>query len=176
MSHSLGMLWPFTSGAVNSQRRADRRARSAKYLLEPGESSSAWETFPPGSTWTRTVTRTLPWMVPRAFSEASGNTCSRTSPCAGEAAEDFGALADGKVSVRSTAGAGVGAATDEARAGAGELGGDVSTGFLSSLAFSEFGAAGFAGGVSRCTGWPAGFGGEAGCAAAVEAEEEDSGR
>ena|SRR6267378_2708545 len=116
-------------------------------------------------------------MVPRAFSEASGNTCSRTSPCAGEAAEDFGALADGNVSVRSTAGAGAGAAADEVRAGAGELGGDVSAGFFSALAFREFGAAGFAGGgVSRCEGWPAGFAGEAGCAAAVEAEEEDSGR
>ena len=116
-------------------------------------------------------------MVPRAFSEASGNTCSRISPCAEEAAEDFGALADGNVSVRSTAGAGAGAAADEVRAGAGELDGDVSTGFFSALAFREFGAAGFAGGgVSRCEGWPAGFAEEAGCAAAVEAEEEDSGR
>src|SRR6266446_5382887 len=116
-------------------------------------------------------------MVLRAFSEASGKTCSRTSPCAGEAAEDFGALADGNVSVRSTAGAGVGAVAEDARVGAGELGRDVSAGFLSAPAFSEFGAAGFAGGgVSRCAGWPAGFGGEAGCSAAVEADEEDSGR
>src|SRR6266481_7330234 len=113
MSHSLATLWPFTSGAVNSQLRADWRARSAKYLLGPGESSSAWETFPPGSTWTRTVTRTLPRMVLRAFSETSGKTWSRTSPCAGEAAENFGALADGKVSVRSAAGAGAAAAPDE---------------------------------------------------------------
>src|SRR6267143_5709700 len=97
-------------------------------------------------------------MVLRAFSVASGNTCSRTSPCVGEAAEDFGALADGNVSVRSTAGAGAGAAADEVRVEAGELGGDVGAVFFSALAFSEFGAASFAGGVSRCAGWPAGFG------------------
>src|SRR6266446_3346960 len=116
-------------------------------------------------------------MVLRAFSETSGNICSKTSPRAGEAAEDFGALADGNVSVLSTAGAGAGGAAEDARAGAGELGGDVSAFFFSAPAFSEFGAAGFAGGgVSRCAGWPAGFGWEAGCAAAVEAEEEDSGR
>src|SRR6266850_442089 len=116
-------------------------------------------------------------MVPRALSETSGNTCSRTSPCVGEAAEDLGALADGKVSVRSAAGAGAGGAVEDARAGAGELGGNVSAVFFSALAFSEFGAAVFAvGAVSLCAGWPAGFGGEAGCAAAVEAEEEDSGR
>ena len=176
MSQLLGALWPFTSGAVNSQRRAAWRARSAKYLLGPGASSSAWETFLPGSTWTRTVTRTLPWIVPRAFSETSGKTWSRTSPCAGEAAEDFGALADGNVSVRSAAGAGAAAAADGERAGADELGGDDSAGFFSALAFSEFDAADFAGAVSRCAGWAAGFDGEAGCAAAVEAEEEDSGR
>src|SRR6267142_6401708 len=116
-------------------------------------------------------------MVLRALSDTSGKTWSRISPRAGKAAEDFGALADGKVSVRSTAGAGVGAAAEAERAGAGELGEDVGAGFFSALAFSEFGAMGFAGGgVSRCTGWPAGFDGEAGCAAAVDAEEEDSGR
>src|SRR6266404_4308841 len=116
-------------------------------------------------------------MVPRAFSETSGKTWSRTSPCAGEAGEDFGALADGKVSVRSTAGAGAAAAAVDERAGAGELGGDDRAGFFSALAFSEFDAEGFAGGgVSRCAGWAVDFGREAGCAAPVEAEEEDSGR
>src|SRR5882672_8104189 len=111
-------------------------------------------------------------MVLRAFSETSGNICSRTSPRVGEAAEDFGALADGNVSVRSTAGAGAGAAADEVRAGAGDLGGDVSAGFFSALALSEFGAAGFEGGVSRCAGWPAGFAGEAGCARSEEHTSE----
>src|SRR5216684_6871634 len=116
-------------------------------------------------------------MVLRALSDTSGKTWSRTSPREGEAAEDFGALADGKVSVRSTAGAGVGAAAEAERAGAGELSGDFIGGFFSAPAFNELGAAGFSGGgVSRCTGWPTGFDGEAGCAAAVEAEEEDSGR
>ena len=109
------------------------------------------------------------------MSETSGRTCSRTSPCVGEAAEGLGAFADGNVSVRSTAGAGAGAAAEDAWAG--ELGGDGSAGFFSAPAFKEFGAAGFVeGAVSRCAGWPEGFGGEAGCAAAVEAEEEDSGR
>lgn len=76
----------------------------------------------------------------------------------GEAAEGLGALADGNVSVLSTAAAGTGAEADEVRAGADELGGDVSAGFFSALAFREFGA-GFAGGdVSRCAGWPGGFG------------------
>src|SRR6266850_1281899 len=98
-------------------------------------------------------------MVPRALSETSGKTCSMTSPCVGETAEDLGALADGNVSVRSTAGAGPGAAAEDARARAGELGGEVSAGFFSAPALSEFGAAGFAGGgVSRCAGWPEGFG------------------
>src|SRR6266849_10876634 len=49
-SHSLGALWPPTSGEANCQRRAACRARSAKYLLGPGESSAASETLPVGST------------------------------------------------------------------------------------------------------------------------------
>src|SRR5258708_3205533 len=115
-------------------------------------------------------------MVLRALSETSGNTWSRTSPRAGETVEDFGALADGNVSVRSDAGAGTRPAADDERAGADGLSGSASADFFSAPAFREFGAMGFAGGVSRCAGWAAGFGGEAGCAAAVEAEEEDSGR
>src|SRR5882724_12230791 len=108
-------------------------------------------------------------MVLRAFSETSGNTWSKTSPCAGETAEGFGALADGNVSVRSAARAEAGAATDDERAGAAELGGSACAGFFSAPAFREFAAAGFAGGVSRCAGWAPGFGEEAGCPAAVEA-------
>lgn len=60
MSHSLGTLWPPTSGEENCQRRAAFSARSEKYLLGPGESSAASETLPVGSTWTRTLTRTMP--------------------------------------------------------------------------------------------------------------------
>ena len=50
MSQSLGTLWPSTSGEANCQRRAAFSARSAKYLLGPGESSAASETSPVGST------------------------------------------------------------------------------------------------------------------------------
>jgi photosystem II stability/assembly factor-like uncharacterized protein len=60
INHSLGMLWPFASGELNSHWRAATSARSAKYLLGPGAKSSASDTRPTGSTLARTVTRTVP--------------------------------------------------------------------------------------------------------------------
>src|SRR6266851_9658454 len=115
-------------------------------------------------------------MLASALSEASGRTCSRTSARVAECAEavaegELGALADGKVSVRT--GAGVGLAT-------GAAGGCATmffSGFFSAVIFGEFdfgGAAdGFgAGGTSRRADCSTALG----CAAAVEAEEDDSGR
>src|SRR5260370_42430960 len=98
-------------------------------------------------------------MVARALAEASGKSCSRTSPRAEEEAEALGAFsdgadgADGSVSVRTEAG--VGAAT-------GELSG-FGAFFFSAAAFSAFcvagGADGFgAAGLSRRAGCSTGFG------------------
>src|SRR5260370_35902189 len=78
MSHSLGALWPFTSGEVNCQRRAAFKAGSAKYGLGAGESSVASATFPGGTKRTRALTRTTPGSVGRALSGASGTICSTT--------------------------------------------------------------------------------------------------
>jgi len=47
---------------------------AAKYLLGPGVSSLESVTFPAASTPTFTTTRTVPWIVARAF----GETCGRT--------------------------------------------------------------------------------------------------
>lgn len=113
-SHWLGTLRPFASGELNSQRRMAFSARSAKYLLGPGFSKSAAETLPEASTWASTVTRTLPEMVARAFSEASGRTWSSTSPfpeaplaeALEPGAELFAVSGEALVSVRSAAGEG----------------------------------------------------------------------
>jgi hypothetical protein len=78
--HSLATLFPFTSGGVKAHFLAACKARSAKNRLGPGESNSASDTPPDGSTRTFTLTRTFPWMVARAFCETSGKTWSRTSP------------------------------------------------------------------------------------------------
>ena len=114
ISHSLGTLRPSISGGENSQRRTALNPRSAKYLLGPGESSSAFETFPAASTCARTPTRTRPRIVARAFSETSGKTWSSTSPRSGETLDEFGVFADANVSVRNaaTVGAAVAAGTD----------------------------------------------------------------
>src|SRR5260370_2749983 len=53
-------------------------------------------------------TRTVPWMVARAFSETSGKIWSRTSRRAGEDGAALAAFAGGRVSVRKEAGAGAG--------------------------------------------------------------------
>src|SRR6266849_7312213 len=66
--------WPSTLAGAKSQRCAACSAWSAKYLLGPGEKISAEETLPAGSTWSLTVTRTVPWMVARAPGETSGMT------------------------------------------------------------------------------------------------------
>src|SRR5712692_6704855 len=110
-------------------------------------------------------------MVPRAFAEASGKICSRTSPRAGDEAEALGAFADGNVSVRTEAV--VGAVT-------GELCGCAAV-FFSAAAFSEFCVADVAdgfgvGGVSRPAGRSAGFCCAAGGAEAVAAVDEESER
>src|SRR6266851_953410 len=49
-------------------------------LVGPGEKSSAEETLPTGSTWSLTVTRTVPRMVARAPGDTLGIICSSTSP------------------------------------------------------------------------------------------------
>src|SRR5580704_5912536 len=72
--HSLATLFPFASGGVKAHFLAACKARSAKNLLGPGESNSAADTPPDGSTCTFTLTRTFPWIVPRAFGETSGKT------------------------------------------------------------------------------------------------------
>src|SRR5580693_5771319 len=92
-------------------------------------------------------------MVALAFSEASGKTWSRTSPRAGEAAEVFGATAEGKVSVRR-------AAVEVAAAG--ERSGS-STGFVFATALdgfcvSDFAADFVAGPASVRVGCSTGFG------------------
>jgi hypothetical protein len=61
-------------GGANCHWRAALRARSAKNWLDAGASSSAEETLPSGLSCTRTLTRTLPRMVERAFSETTGRT------------------------------------------------------------------------------------------------------
>src|SRR6266481_7901658 len=119
-------------------------------------------------------------MEASAFPEASGKTCSRTSARVAECAEavvevELGALADGKVSVCTEAG--VGLATGAASGCATMFFSGFFSGFFSAVAFGEFdfgGAAdGFgAGGTSRRAGCSTALG----CAAAVEAEEDDSGR
>jgi len=61
-------------GALNCHWRAAFRARSAKNWLGAGLASSAEETVPSGLSCTRTLMRTLPRMVERAFSETTGRT------------------------------------------------------------------------------------------------------
>src|ERR1700739_888138 len=64
--------WPSTLAGAKSQRCAACSAWSAKYLLGAGGESSAEATLPVGSTWSFTVTRTVPRMVARAREETSG--------------------------------------------------------------------------------------------------------
>ena len=80
--HSLATLFPPISGGVKAHFLAACRAISAKYLLGPGESNSASDTVPAGSTCTLMPTRTLPRIVSRAFCDTSGRIWSRTSPFA----------------------------------------------------------------------------------------------
>lgn len=61
-------------GAANCHWWAAFRARSAKNWLGAGAASSAEETVPSGLSCTRTLMRTLPRMVERAFSETTGRT------------------------------------------------------------------------------------------------------
>ena len=76
----LGTLRPSTLVGVNFQSFAAARVRSAKYWLGPGASRVAWVTLPDSSTFTFTLSLTLPRMVFRAFCGASGKICCRTLP------------------------------------------------------------------------------------------------
>ena len=62
------------SDGANCHCRAAFRARSAKNWLGAGLANSAKETVPSGLSCTRTLIRTLPRMVVRAFSETTGRT------------------------------------------------------------------------------------------------------
>jgi hypothetical protein len=70
-------------GAANCHWRAAFRARSAKNWLDAGAASSAEETVPSGLSCTRTLTRTLPRMVERAFSDTTGRTLRWMAGAAG---------------------------------------------------------------------------------------------
>jgi hypothetical protein len=61
-------------GGANCHWRAAFRERSAKNWLGAGAASLAEETVPSGLSCTRTLMRTLPRMVERAFSETTGRT------------------------------------------------------------------------------------------------------
>src|SRR2546430_17041779 len=63
------------SGGLNSHWCAALRARPAKYLLGPGETSLADLTLPDESTSTRTLTWIFPLMVFLALFGTSGITC-----------------------------------------------------------------------------------------------------
>ena len=73
-SHWLATFSPFALAGANVQFFAARIAASAKYLLGPGASNAASVTLPEGSTFTFTLTRTLPRIVFRAPCETSGMT------------------------------------------------------------------------------------------------------
>src|SRR5207248_2088731 len=63
----------------NFQRRAASIASAAKYLFDPGELSLASATLPDGSTWTFTLTFTLPRIVLLAFRGTLGKIRWTTS-------------------------------------------------------------------------------------------------
>lgn len=91
--HSLGTFSPLELGGANVQFLAAWIAASAKYLLGPGASNTALVTLPEASTFTFTLTRTLPRIVSRAFCETSGIDLCATWPRAGVGA---GALMAGR--------------------------------------------------------------------------------
>ena len=82
-SHSLGTFPPLELGGAKVQFFEAWIAASAKYLLGPGASNAAFVTFPEASTFTLTLTRTLPRIVSRAFCETSGIALCATWPRAG---------------------------------------------------------------------------------------------
>ena len=82
-------------GAANCHCRAAFRARSAKNWLGAGAASSAEETVPSGLSCTRTLMRTLPRMVERAFSETTGRTLRWMDGVAIDEAEAAGSTFDG---------------------------------------------------------------------------------
>src|SRR5258707_3684751 len=77
-SQSEATAWPSTLAGAKSQRCAACRGCAAKYLLGPGEKSSAEETLATGSTWSLTVTRTVSRMVAGAPLHTVRISCSRT--------------------------------------------------------------------------------------------------
>lgn len=82
-------------GAANCHWRAAFRARSAKNWLGAGADSSAEETVPSGLSCTRTLMRTLPRIVERAFSETTGRTLRWMEGAAMDEAELAGFALDG---------------------------------------------------------------------------------
>ena len=138
-SHSLGTLSPLELGGAKVQFLAAWIAASAKYLLGPGASNAALVTFPEASTFTFTLTRTLPRIVSRAFCETSGIALCATWPRAGVETGDV------------MAGRGLG---DDAVAGAAMAGrglGGVTTGAAGFLAANGSGSGAFARGALTCT-------------------------
>lgn len=103
-------------GAPNCHCWAAFRARSAKNWLGAGAANSAEETVPSGLSCTRTLMRTVPWMVERDFSETCGRTLrmidrdagfTLAGACVTSAAEGGGAAgADGVVLREETDGLG----------------------------------------------------------------------
>jgi hypothetical protein len=70
-------------GTANCHWRAAFMAMSAKNWLGAGLASSAVETVPSGLSCTRTLMRTLPRIVERAFSETTGRTLRWITGAAG---------------------------------------------------------------------------------------------
>jgi len=134
----------------------------------------AWETFPPGSTWTRDRHANLCRECAAAFSETSA-TSVPSFPAVGEAAEDLARGRWKRVGPQDCRSRSRGRGR---RGGGGgrRLGGDVSAGFFSALALANLARR-----VSRAARiadarLARGFCGEQVGAAVVEAEDEDSGR
>ena len=151
------------AGAANCHWRAAFRARSAKNWLAAGLASSAEETVPSGLSCTRTLMRTLPRMVLRAFSETSGRILRMTVGASGlafvvgRAAPDAEAAGVGGA-VDFAAGAGAGAFVFGVEAGEVALCELVLADELGGFALREFGAGelvallDFAGGKSTVAG------------------------
>jgi hypothetical protein len=70
-------------GGANCHCRAAFRAKPAKNWLGAGLANSTEETVPSGLSCTRTLIRTLPRMVERAFSETTGRTLRWMAGAAG---------------------------------------------------------------------------------------------
>jgi hypothetical protein len=138
-SHSLGTGWPEIFAGVKSHWRAASTAASLKKRLGE-EAGTAEETEPDLSTRTFTTTRTVPWIVLRAFEEISGMTWFSGCACVtGPAGKLVGAM----TAVREAAGRGGMDAAASCPEFATELADDATSFFtgVRSLAGVEFGDA-----------------------------------